>query len=91
MSGKEPVACPVSCGQCCDDYWREVVAGDGDSCPYQTDSGCSLPLDSRPDGCATYLCDVGRMVLDGQRSRAWGEAMVAKCLHVVCADGRWSA
>ena len=84
------VVCPIACGQCCD-LWQEVVDGVGPDCPYITPDGCSLARADRPADCLWYMCDVGRLVFRGQRTKRWGLRMTEQGKHNQVGDRRWVA
>ncbi len=79
MANRSSRICPLRCGQCCDDYWREVVYSDGLTCPHNGLRGCTLPRRVRPDDCVRYLCGVAAAVRDGRISRRTGMQLKEQC------------
>jgi len=62
--------CPISCGDCCDQWAYIEVLWHGnhhlspdDPCPNLGPDGCVLPRSKRPKACREYLCDRARQVI----------------------------
>jgi hypothetical protein len=61
--------CPIMCGECCS-YWRDVeeLVDENQkdfwqSCPNETDLGCKLPREERPEACNDHMCEKAEAVL----------------------------
>ena len=62
--------CPISCGECCDDWaYIEVLWHNNrhldmdDLCPNLGPHGCLLPRSHRPKACRNHLCSRAKHVL----------------------------
>jgi hypothetical protein len=67
--------CPISCGECCDQWahvevlWRKHRHLDmDDMCPHLGPDGCLLPRKHRPRVCREHLCARAREAL-AQKAR----------------------
>jgi hypothetical protein len=57
------ISCPIACGECCS-YWRDIDELTAQypnqsywqPCPNNTETGCRLQRNERPDICNEYLC-----------------------------------
>jgi len=67
----DDVKCPIACGVCCDQYWRDAVDAPAEllQCPHQGKKSCTLPRAQRPEGCREYLCDLADAVLNGRMTK----------------------
>jgi len=61
--------CPIMCGECCS-YWRDVdelkdahPTEHWSTCPNETDLGCRLPREKRPQACNDHMCEKAEAVL----------------------------
>ena len=74
--------CPIMCGQCCADYWRDVpelAEAAGPSCPHEDPRGCALSREDRPPACTDYLCEIAETVLLGMISARRGMRLKMGC------------
>jgi hypothetical protein len=69
--------CPISCGECCDQWGYIEVLWRGnhhlhrdDPCPYLGPDGCQLPRGQRPKACKDYLCARAQQVIYEENCRA---------------------
>ena len=68
VDAKYSLVCPIACGVCCVEYWREVVEPEfpeQEVCPHLGPKGCKLPRKDRPDGCIEYMCELAEMARAG--------------------------
>jgi hypothetical protein len=62
------IPCPLSCGVCCDEHWRDVFHGAPESqrqCEHLGENGCKLTRRKRPIACTWYLCSLAQCVIAG--------------------------
>lgn len=70
MPRETGVTCPIRCGECCEQQWRDIEElaqkfpdDFWKPCPHQKDLGCELPREKRPAGCNEHLCDRAEAIL----------------------------
>jgi hypothetical protein len=62
------IPCPLACGVCCDEHWRDVFFSAPESqleCLFLGENGCKLPRSKRAYACTSYLCTLAQCVIAG--------------------------
>ena len=72
MKTTQTSACPLQCGACCKEFWRDVFEDAPKSqtkCAYQGKHGCDLEREHRPMVCNIYMCPLAEAVQRGAITR----------------------
>lgn len=74
--------CPLRCGTCCDELWRDVNEDKGTlECPHVSETGCTLSREDRPVGCNTFLCDIAHEFVHGTITKERAEELMEGAQH----------